>query len=68
MTALKPRHIRALKQAVADADSWRGSLIGSYPDDEQSQKDETDRLAVHDAKIALMREAVSIIEAERKPG
>jgi hypothetical protein len=51
------KQIALLAQAVRDADSWRGSLIGDCGDDESIRK-EDERLGAHDAYIAACKAAL----------
>jgi hypothetical protein len=51
------KQITLLAQAVRDADSWRGSLTGNYGDDE-SIREEDERLGAHDAYIAACKAAL----------
>ena len=51
------KQVAVLAQAVKDADAWRGSLTGNYGDDE-SIREEAERLDAHDSYIAECRVAL----------
>ena len=57
---MKRKHYRALVKAVNVAAQWRGSLTGNYGD-EESMREEDERLADFDAHIKLCREALKEI-------
>jgi hypothetical protein len=65
-TRLKKRHLDALQAAISDAEAWRGSLMGHYPDDEESILAEQERLAKFDARIKVMREALALVRKMNK--
>lgn len=58
MLNLSPKHIRALTWVVGEAETWRGSLMGHYPDDPESIKAEKNRLRNFDREMKLAREAL----------
>ncbi len=61
------KQIAVLAQAVRDADSWRGSLTGNYGDDE-SIREEYERLDAHDAYIAECKAALRDLRNGPQPG
>ena len=52
------KQVALLAQAVKDADAWRGSLTGHYGDDDESIREEAERLDAHDSYIAECRVAL----------
>lgn len=57
MSALRPKHIKALSKAVTEAEMWRGTLVGN-PD--------RTALEAFDKFIDTAREAVRIVSREHK--
>jgi hypothetical protein len=61
ITSLKPRHIKALEQAIDEANGWRGSLMG-HDSTEATMNDEDQRLAEFDARISRMLKALEAVK------
>lgn len=57
MTALKSKHLKALKRAIEEAATWRGSMVGNP---------NTSDLKEFDRFIATAQEAFKIIKKEKK--
>lgn len=54
MSELKPKHITALRDAINEAECWRGNLT------------DADQIAEYDKFIATAREGLKIIRKELK--
>lgn len=57
MSELRPKHLKALRRAVREAECWRGAIIGN-PD--------TTELDKFDKFIATAKEAVSILSTHQR--
>lgn len=57
MKVITKKQYQALSKAVAMAAQWRGSLTGNYGD-EESYREEEDRLDAFDSHISICRQAL----------